>query len=91
MTVYVDNARIPFGRMLMSHMMADTLDELHEMAVKLGLRRWFQDHPGSQHYDLSVSKREEAISRGAVAVSSREFVQLMVIDNREPPTELLHP
>lgn len=66
MAVYVDDAFIPFGRMLMCHMMADELDELHEMADAIGVsRRWFQDK-SIPHYDVSKSKREEAIKLGAI-------------------------
>ena len=76
MTVYVDNARNPFGRMIMCHMTADTLDELHAMATQLGLRRWFQDHH-YPHYDISLSKRKQAIELGAVEVDVRERVRQM--------------
>ena len=75
MTVYVDNARIPFGRMLMSHLQADTEDELHEFAARLGLRReWFQPgtRPEAAHYDVSVEKRELALRLGAVSETRRE-------------------
>ena len=60
--LYVDHARIPYGRMLMSHLMADTPEELREMAGKLKMERWIQ-HPGTpkEHLDVSESKREEAI------------------------------
>lgn len=57
---------IPFGRMLMSHLEADTLEELHEFAGRLGLRRsWFQDR-SIPHYDISKSMREKAIRMGAI-------------------------
>jgi hypothetical protein len=46
-------------------MTADTLEELHEMAEKLGLRRWFQN-TGTPHYDLCKSKRLKAIKLGAI-------------------------
>ncbi len=53
----------------MSHLIADTLDELHEFAGRLGLRRdWYQDGGWIPHYDVSEGKREEAIAKGAVAV-----------------------
>lgn len=77
MTVWVDAARIPYGRMLMNHMIADDLEELHEMARKLGLKRsWFQDKPGRPHYDISWGKRERAIALGAKPVSSVDLVRI---------------
>lgn len=38
MSVYVDDAYKPYGRMKMCHMMADDLKELHDLAHILGLR-----------------------------------------------------
>ncbi len=77
MTVYVDNARNPYGRMYMSHMIADTLEELHEMAEKLGMKReWFQD-ARLPHYDISLGKRNRAIDLGAVQVDSYELISIL--------------
>lgn len=74
MSVYVDNARLPFGRMIMCHMTADTLEELHEMAQSIGIRRkWFQDK-SIPHYDISLSKRAMAVELGAIEETSRESV-----------------
>lgn len=72
MSVYVDDAKIPFGRMVMSHLFADSEEELHAMADALGLKReWFQPRNGrvSRHYDVSLTKREEALQLGALPLS----------------------
>ncbi len=54
------------------HLTADTLDELHAFADRLGLRRtWFQDH-SVPHYDLLPSKRALALAMGALFKSARE-------------------
>ena len=76
--VYVDNMRIPFGRMRMSHLMANTPEELREMAEKLGLTRYIQ-HPGApkEHLDVSDSKRKEALGMGAVPTDGRKMVQIV--------------
>ncbi len=50
------------------HMFADSLDELHEFASKIGMRRnWFQDKK-LPHYDLTEKRRKVAISLGAQEV-----------------------
>lgn len=62
MTVYVDDMRAPFGRMLMCHMIADTEDELLAMADTIGVaRKWYQ----GDHFDIALSKRALAIEAGA--------------------------
>jgi Protein of unknown function (DUF4031) len=77
--VYVDSERNQYGRMIMCHMVADTLDELHEMAQRIGLqRRWFQaSRAGTPHYDICQSKRALAVSFGAVEIGRRELVELV--------------
>ncbi|MBA7526217.1 hypothetical protein ES705_18378 [subsurface metagenome] len=74
MPVYVDDMFIPFGRMKMCHMAADTEEELHAMADRIGMKReWFQE--GSiPHYDVSMSRRKLAVEHGAVEVTVRELV-----------------
>jgi Protein of unknown function (DUF4031) len=90
MTVYVDDSGIPatVGRHTSrwSHLFADSPDELHEFAGRLGLRRsYFQ--PGRPrgdgtpsrhwHYDVTSGKRMRAIQLGAVPVGWRESVRIM--------------
>lgn len=76
MTVYVDNARHPYRRMLMCHMIADTLSELHEMADKIGVDRRHFQAKRIFHYDICNSKRRLAIKLGATTISSRELVRV---------------
>jgi hypothetical protein len=69
MAVYVDNARHPFGRLIMCHMWADTLDELLAMADRIGVsRKWLQQPPKASwvHFDIAQSKRALAIAAGAI-------------------------
>lgn len=67
MAVYVDPLCDHGWRLGKScHMFADTLDELHAMADKIGMKRsWFQDKR-MPHYDLVASKRKLAVEYGAV-------------------------
>lgn len=82
MSVYVDNARIPYRRgsrkLLMSHMLADTTAELESMARKLGLKPEWIQCPGTyrEHYDVCASRRAEAVRLGALEVSTLELVRL---------------
>lgn len=79
MTVYVDQlVEYPLGTVrgaervkYWCHMFADSVEELHQMADKIGMRRaWFQGPPEHKfpHYDLSTTYRMHAIRNGAVEV-----------------------
>ena len=70
MAVYVDDAVHRWRGLRWAHLMADTLDELHAMAARLGVpRRAFQDKRSGAHYDLTEELREQALRLGAVAIS----------------------
>ncbi|UCP00055.1 DUF4031 domain-containing protein [Metapseudomonas lalkuanensis] len=78
MTVYVDNMHESklgnFGRMKMSHMIADTTEELLSMAARIGVqRRWLQ-YPGThkEHFDIALSKRALAVAAGAVEIDMEQ-------------------
>ncbi len=75
MPVYVDDMRAGFGRMVMCHMVADTVAELHAMADTIGVnRRWYQGPPVTlmPHYDIALSKRALALQAGAQEIRMRE-------------------
>jgi hypothetical protein len=75
MTVYVDEMMATFGRMKMSHMIADTEEELLAMADRIGVaRRWRQGEPGrDDHFDIALSKRALAVAAGAVEITWRQL------------------
>lgn len=63
--------------MIMSHMLADTIEELHEMADKIGLKReWFQPK-STPHYDVSREKRLLAIAAGAIEIDRKKTVEII--------------
>lgn len=69
MSVFVDDVRHRFGRMIMCHMWADSQDELLLAAARIGInRRWLQMPPKSSwvHFDISLSKKELAVRNGAI-------------------------
>lgn len=78
MPVYVDDMYLSsagqFGRMKMSHLLADTDEELHAMADKIGVaRRWHQAPPRhDSHYDIAMSKRAQALAHGAISITWRQ-------------------
>jgi len=77
MSVYVDASIYNYGRMLMCHMIADTPNELHAMAARIGVaRRWFQAPPKASfcHYDIAKNKRTLAVAAGAVECDRHALV-----------------
>lgn len=79
MAVYVDNMRANFGRMKMCHMIADTETELHEMALRIGMKRRWHQKAGTahSHYDISLSKRALAVGFGAKEVTLMELGRIV--------------
>ncbi|MDB5761637.1 MAG: hypothetical protein JWQ21_632 [Herminiimonas sp.] len=66
MAVYVDDVRIAWRQNRWCHLVADSLEELHAFASKLGLKReWFQTHASYPHYDVTLRSRDQALAMGA--------------------------
>lgn len=58
-------------------MVADTPQELHEMAHSIGLSPLYVQRGRYLHYDLSISKRDAAVAMGAIEVDTRDIVRIM--------------
>lgn len=79
MSVYVDNSRLPYNRMLMCHMLADSTAELLAIADRIGVaRKWIQKSGTPyEHFDICLSKRSLAIQAGAIPISPKALVSLI--------------
>jgi hypothetical protein len=93
MPVYVDNYNFPKWGKHWCHMDADTNEELHAMADKIGLKReWFQTGPtkGHEHYDITLPKRALAVKFGAIEIdlNTREGKMHVVNMNKKYREEL---
>jgi hypothetical protein len=64
-------------------MYADSLEELHAMALAIGMKpAWFQDHARLPHYDLVPVRRAKAVKLGAIEQTRRQTVEF--IRKRKP-------
>ena len=81
MTVYVDDMRASFGRMVMCHMLADSTEELLAMADRIGVaRRWLQKAgTPHEHFDIALSKRALAVRYGAEEINSSRLGRIIAI------------
>jgi len=80
--IYVDSlfCSLAFGHKYWCHMTADTIEELHEFAHKIGLKvEWFQEkgkHCSHNHYDLTSGKRKMAVRYGAKELTVKEYCKV---------------
>ena len=76
MSVYVDEAIFRRWGRRWCHLTADTPEELHAFAARLGLdRSRFQrkpDRPWVDHYDIAEDKRSQAVALGAIEITLKE-------------------
>lgn len=80
--IYVDKLRIVsptknWKYKKSSHMLADSVEELHEFAKQLGMKReWFQPK-STPHYDLTEKRYKKALELGAKLVDRIELVAII--------------
>lgn len=76
--IYVGTREYKYGRMIMSHMVSDSIDELHLMAKNIGVnKRHFQDKKGKPHYDICKQNKIKAINLGAIEINDREMIRIL--------------
>jgi hypothetical protein len=75
--VYVDGMRARYRGMIMCHMLADSIDELHAMADNLNLSRKHFQPKSTPHYDICQANRLKAIKLGAIEVNRSKVVELI--------------
>lgn len=78
MAVYVDDfykTGITHRGMKMSHMIADTREELVAMAKKIGVSPRHIQAKGTarEHFDVCMAMRQKAILNGAIPIGMREL------------------
>jgi len=83
MSVYVDKLhnviRNPKWRYAKAcHLLADSTEELHKFARKIGLRREWYQYENIPHYDLTQRKRIRAVKNGAIEINRIELSRKMV-------------
>lgn len=83
MPVYIDNMYETgvgnFGRMKMSHMIADTTEELLAMAKRIGVNKKWIQYPGTynEHFDVCMSHRARAICFGTIEIHWRDYANMV--------------
>ncbi|HEX6279980.1 MAG TPA: DUF4031 domain-containing protein [Pyrinomonadaceae bacterium] len=75
MAVYVDGLRDYGWRHGPScHLIGDSVEELIEFALGMGLRReWFQAN-STPHFDLTADGRRLAVELGAIELTNRQLI-----------------
>lgn len=75
--VYVGDIEYSDRGMIMSHMAATDLEELHLMADRIGLsRKHFQDDKYHPHYAVCKSMKKLALKYGAEEMNDRDLMKV---------------
>ena len=76
MAIYVDFMQIEFKGYKWCHLLADTLQELHDFAALIELdARLFHRHASYPHYDVTVQMRQTAIKYGAIPADRKKIIE----------------
>ena len=81
--IYIGTREYKYGRMIMSHVISDNIDELHSFAKLIGIRKHFQDKKDKPHYDISKAYKEKALKMpGVKEVNDREIIAILKNHNK---------
>lgn len=70
----IPNRRYPCAQV--AHMIADTEEELHAFAERIGMQRaWFHRGRRLPHYDLTPQRYQMALAAGAETMTLRAFAE----------------
>ena len=76
MAIYVDFVQIKFKGYKWCHMLADSLQELHDFAAFIDVdARLFHRNASYPHYDITVQMREIAIAQGAIPADRKKIIE----------------
>lgn len=66
--------------MVMCHMVADTHQELVEMAARIGVQlKWLQyAHSYREHFDICLAKRKLAVAAGAIEITRKDLARKLL-------------
>ncbi len=75
MAIYVDFVCIEFRGYKWCHMLADSLQELHDFAAFIEVdQRLFHRTASYPHYDVTLQMREIALENGAIAATRKQII-----------------
>lgn len=79
MAVYIDTMNAKYGRMIMCHMLADSEEELNDMADIIGVNRKWIQYSGTYkvHYDICLAKKAKAMNAGAIEITQQQLARLL--------------
>ncbi|MBU5617954.1 DUF4031 domain-containing protein [Psychrobacter sp. TAE2020] len=76
MAIYVDFVSIEFKGYKWCHMLADSLQELHDFAELIEVdKRLFHGNASYPHYDITLQMRLTAIENGAFAADRKKIIE----------------
>lgn len=75
MAIYVDFVCIEFRGYKWCHMLADSLQELHDFAAFIEVDQLLFHRTASYpHYDVTLQMREIALENGAIAATRKQII-----------------